>query len=42
MPKVGIKLILISYPFMLATARILLLVSFLFVAVAIPFDPYSF
>ena len=44
-PKVGIKHLLICYllpeSFVLASARILLLVSFLFVAVVNPFDSYS-
>ena len=44
-PKVGITLLLISYLlpeyFVLASIRMLLLVSFLFVAVVIPFDSYS-
>ena len=45
MPKVGIQLLVISYllpeSFVLASAKILLLVSLLFVAVLVnPFDPY--
>ena len=43
MPKVGIKLVefscLLPESFAFASARILVLVSFLFVAVVNPFDP---